>query len=119
MKQVIQLHRAGSLKVDEVPPPSLHNAGLLVLNQASLISPGTEKTTVQVAQKSLLGKAMERPEMVRKVLAAIQKDGLKETLKRVFERLDTQGYGWMRLLLRPARRTMDRSETAGAICRKA
>ncbi len=89
MKQVIQSYRSGALKVADVPPPSLRGAGLLVLNQASLISPGTEKSTVQVAQKTLIGKAMERPEMVKKVLTAIQKDGLKETLKRVFDRLDT------------------------------
>ena len=89
MKQVIQSYRSGTLKVDDVPPPSLRGAGLLVLNEASLISPGTEKSTVQVAQKTLIGKAMERPEMVKKVLTAIQKDGLKETLKRVFDRLDT------------------------------
>ena len=89
MKQVIQNFRSGVLKVDDVPPPVLREGGLLVMNHVSLISPGTEKSTVQVAQKSLLGKAMERPEMVRKVLTAIQKDGLKDTLKRVFDRLDT------------------------------
>ena len=89
MKQVIQNLRSGTLKVDDVPPPSLRDAGLLVLNGVSLISPGTEKSTVQVAQKGLIGKTMERPEMVRKVLTAIQKDGLKDTLKRVFDRLDT------------------------------
>ena len=73
----------------EVPPPSLRGSGLLVLNDASLISPGTEKSTVQSAQKSLLGKLMERPERVQKVLAAVQRDGLQTTLTRVFDRLDT------------------------------
>ncbi|ULA68964.1 MAG: Oxidoreductase [Nitrospira sp.] len=89
MKQIIQNYRSGTLKVDEVPPPSLRGSGILAMNDASLISPGTEKSTVQIAQKSLIGKAMERPEMVRKVLASIRKDGLKDTLKRVFERLDS------------------------------
>lgn len=89
MKQVVQNYRSGILKVDEVPAPSLRDAGLLVANQASLISPGTEKSTVDVAQKSLIGKAMDRPEMVRKVLSSIQKDGLLDTMRRVFQRLDT------------------------------
>lgn len=89
MKQVLQNFRSGTLKVDDVPAPQLRGAGLLVLNEASLISPGTEKSTVQVAQKSLVGKAMERPEMVRKILATVQKDGLRNTLTRVFDRLDT------------------------------
>ena len=89
MKQIIQQFRSGVVKVAEVPPPSLRGSGLLVLNDASLISPGTEKSTVQSAQKSLLGKLMERPERVQKVLAAVQKDGLQATLTRVFDRLDT------------------------------
>jgi predicted dehydrogenase len=89
LKQIIQHNRSGTLRIEDVPPPSLRGPGLLVLNHASLISPGTEKSTVQIAQKSLLGKAMERPEMVKKVLAAVQKDGLKDTLKRIFDRLDT------------------------------
>lgn len=89
MKQIVQHYRSGIPKIDDVPPPSLRGAGLLVLNQASLISPGTEKSTVQNAQKHLLGKVMERPEQVKKVLAAIQKDGLTDTLKRIFDRLDT------------------------------
>jgi Zn-dependent alcohol dehydrogenase len=32
---------------------------------------------------------MERPEKVKRVLAAIQKDGLTQTLSRVFDKLDT------------------------------
>lgn len=89
MKQVIQNFRSGVLRVEDVPPPVLREAGVLVLNRVSLISAGTEKSTVQIGQKSLVGKAMERPEMIRKVLAAIQKDGLQDTLKRVFDRLDS------------------------------
>lgn len=89
MKQIIQQFGSGLVKVTEVPPPSLRGSGLLVLNDASLISPGTEKSTVQSAQKNLIGKVMERPERIQKVLAAIQRDGLADTLKRVFDKLDT------------------------------
>ena len=59
MKQVTQNFRTGILKVDEVPTSSLRDPGLLVANHVSLISPGTEKSTVHVAQKSLLGKALD------------------------------------------------------------
>ncbi|MEW6247773.1 MAG: bi-domain-containing oxidoreductase [Nitrospirota bacterium] len=89
MKQVVQNYRTGALKVDDVPTPPLHHGGLLVANRVSLISPGTEKSTVAVAHRSLVGKAMERPDMVRKVLHHIHRDGLVPTVKRVFERLDT------------------------------
>ncbi|MCG3110231.1 MAG: bi-domain-containing oxidoreductase [Candidatus Manganitrophus sp. SB1] len=89
MKQVIQNYRTGTLKVEEVPAPTVREGGLLVATQVSLISAGTERSTVQVAQKSLAGKAMERPDLVRKVLNKIQKEGVVDTLRMVFERLDT------------------------------
>jgi predicted dehydrogenase len=89
MKQVVQNFRTGLLKVESVPAPTISPCELLVANRVSLISPGTERSTVQVAQKNLLGKALDRPEMARKVVAAMQKDGVLATLHRVFDRLDT------------------------------
>ena len=89
MKQVVQNFRTGILKVESVPAPTLSAGEVLVANRVSLISPGTERSTVQVAQKNLLGKALDRPEMARKVVAAMQKDGVFATLHRVFDRLDT------------------------------
>ena len=89
MKQVVQNFRTGVLKVESVPAPTLSAGEVLVANRVSLISPGTERSTVQVAQKNLLGKALDRPEMARKVVAAMQKDGVFATLHRVFDRLDT------------------------------
>lgn len=89
MKQVVQNFRSGELKVDEVPAPVVRPGSLLVANHFSLISAGTEKSTVSVAKKNLVGKAMERPEMVKKVISKARKDGLMDTMKMVFARLDT------------------------------
>ncbi len=60
MKQVTQNYKTGELKVDNVPAPSVMRKGLLVENRCSLISSGTEKSTVDMARKSLLGKAQAR-----------------------------------------------------------
>ena len=38
--------------------------GILVHNVASLISAGTEKMVIDLAQKSLVGKAKERPDLI-------------------------------------------------------
>ena len=89
MKQILQYNRSSTIQVGEVPPPTLRGSGLLVLNDASLISPGTEKSTVRGAQQSLVSRAMERPEKVKKVLTALHQDGLTQTLARVFDKLDT------------------------------
>jgi predicted dehydrogenase len=102
MKQVVQNFRTGVLKVESVPAPTISPCEVLVANRVSLISPGTERSTVQVAQKNLLGKALDRPEMARKVVAAMQKDGIFATLHRVFDRLDTPvalGYSCAGVLL--------------------
>jgi predicted dehydrogenase len=89
MKQIVQNYRSGLLKVDQLPAPTLRPGGVLVANRFSLISAGTEKSTVQMAQKSLVGKAVERPDLVRKMLNQVRKNGLVETLLMAFDRLDS------------------------------
>lgn len=88
MRQVVQHMRTGKLSVEEVPDPTVQAGGLLVATRASLISVGTERATVGVAKKSLVGKAMDRPDLVRKVVRKVQKDGLLDTARMVSARLD-------------------------------
>ena len=89
MKQLIQNFKTGELYVDELPAPSLSNAMVLVENEFSLVSAGTEKGTVKVAQSSLLGKAKQRPDLVAQVLQNIKKEGLMATLEKVRTKLDS------------------------------
>ncbi len=63
--------------------------GVLVQTAYSLISAGTEKTSVATAQASMLGKAKARPDLVRQVVSQVQRQGLWETYKLVQDRLDT------------------------------
>ena len=62
---------------------------MLVATRASLISAGTEKMKVDVAKKSLLGKAMERPDQVKKVIESVRQQGLLQTYEKVMNKLDT------------------------------
>lgn len=89
MKQVIQNFRSGVLKVDEVPETIAKRGGILVRNVASLISAGTEKMAVDLAQKSLVGKAKERPDLVRQVINKVKREGLASTFQTVKARLET------------------------------
>jgi hypothetical protein len=43
---------------------------------ASLVSVGTEKYMLELARKSLLGKALARPDLVRQVIAKAQAEGI-------------------------------------------
>jgi predicted dehydrogenase/threonine dehydrogenase-like Zn-dependent dehydrogenase len=89
MKQVIQDFKSGELSVQEVPPPALSPGFVLVRNHFSLISAGTERSSVSTGKASLLGKARQRPDLVRQVLETFKREGFAETLKRVRTKLET------------------------------
>ncbi len=89
MKQVIQDFKTGDLFVDDVPVPLAAPGFVLVRNHYSLISAGTERSTVTTAKASLLGKARQRPDLVKQVLDTYRKEGFAETLKRVRTKLET------------------------------
>ena len=63
MKQLLQDLRSHQVLVEEVPPPACLPEGVLVKSAASLISSGTERATMTLGSKSLLGKALERPDL--------------------------------------------------------
>lgn len=90
MKQIVQNLKSGKVEVDEVPSPVLHERRILVRTGASLISAGTERMIMKLARKSLAGKARERPDLVRKVLAKIRRDGVWAAWQTVRDRLDQE-----------------------------
>ena len=75
--------------VDEIPVPSISAGMVLVENEFSLISAGTERGTVKVAQASLMGKAKERPDLVAQVIQNIKREGLAATISKVRTKLDS------------------------------
>ena len=89
MKQVQQNYRSGELNVAETPAPALGAGELLVATRVSLISSGTERQLMQLAKSSLVGKAAARPDLVRRVLVNVKKEGLRPTFDKVFAKLDT------------------------------
>lgn len=88
MLQIIQYQKTGEIAVDELPAPLLRPGCLLVRNAFSLISAGTERTSVEIAQASIVQKARLRPDLVRQVLDNVKRDGVVSTYKKVHDRLD-------------------------------
>lgn len=88
MKQVSQSYRSGALALIDVPPPTLQPGSVLVRNAVSLISPGTERLMLEMARKSLVGKARERPDLVRQVVEKARREGMGPTIQAVMSRLD-------------------------------
>jgi predicted dehydrogenase/threonine dehydrogenase-like Zn-dependent dehydrogenase len=91
MKQVTQSLKSGTINVDDVPIPALAARYVLVRNTASVISAGTEKTKIDMGNKSLLGKAAARPDLVRQVLDKLRSDGFAKTLQTVRARMEAPG----------------------------
>jgi len=89
MKQLIQSFKTGELGVFDVPAPICQENGCLVKTNISLVSAGTEKMLVDFAKKSILAKAKDRPDLVKQVLDKMKKEGVKNTLEKVFTKLDT------------------------------
>src|SRR5215475_9659612 len=88
MLQVTQHQKTGELRVEELPAPRLRPGAVLVRNECSLISAGTERTSVETAQASMLGKARSRPDLAKQVLDNARREGVMATYKKVQTRLD-------------------------------
>lgn len=87
--------RSGVVGVYDVPPPGVQRGRLLVRTAASLISAGTEKNTVDMGKKSLLGKARQRPDLVKQVIEKARTEGLMNTYTAVKAKLDgTKALGY-------------------------
>lgn len=88
MKTVLLSPRTGAITVGEVPAPEAATGVVVIRNDWSLISAGTERATVSTGGQSLLGKARQRPEQVAQVLDSVRRTGLVETYRTVQDRLD-------------------------------
>ncbi len=88
MKQLLQNLSNGDTMVIDVPIPQVQNGMALVRTQASLVSAGTERMLVEFGGKSLLGKAMSRPDLVRQIADKARREGVLTTLEAAFNRLD-------------------------------
>lgn len=87
MKQLLQNLNDGQTRLVDVPAPRLGANQVLIRNQASLVSVGTERMLVQFGKANLLQKARQQPDKVRQVLAKLRTDGVMPTLQAVQAKL--------------------------------
>jgi predicted dehydrogenase/NADPH:quinone reductase-like Zn-dependent oxidoreductase len=89
MLAILENLRSGKITVCETPQPELRRGGILVKTAFSALSTGTERAHRQQAEKSLMGKALARPDMVRQVMDFARKEGVLAAYRRVQTRLNT------------------------------
>jgi predicted dehydrogenase/threonine dehydrogenase-like Zn-dependent dehydrogenase len=83
MKQVEQNVSTGETLLRSLPDPITQAGHVLVATRASVISAGTERYVVQLAKKSLIGKARARPDHVKRILQKMKQEGLVNTIQQV------------------------------------
>jgi predicted dehydrogenase/threonine dehydrogenase-like Zn-dependent dehydrogenase len=88
MLQVIQYQRTGKMSIEDLPAPQVYEGGILVRNMFSVLSSGTERTSVETARASLIGKARSRPDLVKQVIGNARREGVRATYTKVKNRLD-------------------------------
>jgi predicted dehydrogenase len=89
VRALLEDMKSGQVSVYDVPAPELQQGGILVRTAFSAISAGTEKASVEAGRRSLLGKAMARPDLVRQVLEYARSNGMKAARQKVQARLET------------------------------
>ncbi len=89
MYQVVQYQKSGEMIVENLPAPKCIKGGVLIRTYNSLISAGTEKTSVTNAQSSLLSRAKKQPEQVKLVLDFVKKEGIMAAINKVRDKLDS------------------------------
>ncbi len=81
MRQV--LIQRGQVTVENVPAPIVEEGHVLVEVAYSLISAGTEISSVENSGKSLVKRALEQPDRVLKVIDYLRQQGIQKTVAKV------------------------------------
>jgi predicted dehydrogenase len=91
MRQIARRLKDGSLDLVEVPDPRPGPGAVAVRVEASVLSAGTERATLDLARKSLISKARQRPDQARQVVDRMRRDGFRPTINLVRQRLEELG----------------------------
>jgi predicted dehydrogenase/threonine dehydrogenase-like Zn-dependent dehydrogenase len=75
----------------EVPEPAVRSGAVSVCLEASVLSAGTERATLDVASKGLIAKARARPDQAGQVFEKVRRDGVRSTISLVRRRLEELG----------------------------
>jgi polar amino acid transport system substrate-binding protein len=95
MKQLFQDPKAGTIQVVDIASPALRPGTILVRNAFSVVSPGTERGTVSAARDSYIKTARARPDLVRRVLDTVKREGVLAAYRKVQAKLsEPQALGY-------------------------
>jgi predicted dehydrogenase/threonine dehydrogenase-like Zn-dependent dehydrogenase len=117
MKQVFI--KGKDIVVEEVPPPVVPDNGVLVANAYSVISTGTEMTSVRGKAGGLIGRALQKPGLIVQVAGAVRREGVRKTWREVREAVgqpSALGYSTAGTVIAVGRNVIDINPGAGVAC---
>tara|TARA_B100000579_G_scaffold46741_1_gene32595 strand:- start:5200 stop:7272 length:2073 start_codon:yes stop_codon:yes gene_type:complete len=88
MKILTQNLKTGNTEILEVPSPQKNEDKIIVQNQCSLISTGTESYVVNFGKAGWINKARQQPDKVKDVINKIKSSGFNETFRAIKRKLD-------------------------------
>jgi len=89
MRALLRDMASGAVEIFDVPVPELRPGGILVRTSFSAISAGTERAQMETASRSLIGKALARPDLVRQVLGYARRNGFGAAYTKVRSQLES------------------------------
>ncbi|MEM7245018.1 MAG: bi-domain-containing oxidoreductase [Acidobacteriota bacterium] len=91
MRQLLLDRKSGQVRLAELPEPALRPGTLLVRTAFSAISPGTEGHQLRLGRDSLLATARSRPDLVRRLIDTVRRDGLRAAWNAVEAKRESTG----------------------------
>ena len=88
MRQIVQSLKTGNTEIVEFPSPKVKPGYILIQATDSLVSIGTERTTVTGAKESLISRAKKNPDKVLKLIKLIKDNGIKKSISSVSNQID-------------------------------
>lgn len=87
VRRVVLSPKGAKVEVETGAAPVLGPGHVLIRAMFSVVSPGTERSKLELSRKSLIGKARSRPDLVRQTLEKIRQEGLQATVGAVRHKL--------------------------------
>ena len=75
--------KKGKVLAEEIPAPMISDNSVLIKVVNSCISAGTEMSSVQASEKSLIKKVIENPALIGKFFNMVKANGLEKSISRV------------------------------------
>ena len=88
MKQVVLSLESGVVKLVDTPRPALRDGCVLIKNEYSVVSPGTENMLIGFGRSNLIQKALSQPERFKEVLNKVRSTGLIPVVDAIKSKLD-------------------------------